>query len=139
MKWSKDNDDSNYDGKLMILLMLQQWWYWRFWYLAFSSEFVSKSDQIWLCNVMSTITITCLTFIRHYLLGKMDHWSVDSSNARNWYTNKWTLVVQLIKPLSNWSEQPFTQAACTFDYVYKFRILSLVFARNPIVTGFREV
>ena len=42
---------------------------------------------------------------------------------------------QLIKPLSNWLEQPFTQAAYTFDYVYRFRI----FARNSIDIGFREV
>ena len=53
----------------------------------------------------------------------MDHWSVDSSYARNWYTNKWTLVIQLFKPLSIWLEQPFTQAAWTFDYVYRFRNL----------------
>ena len=77
----------------------------------------------------------CLTFIRGYFFGKMYHWSVDSSNARNWYTNKWTLVIQLIKPLSDWLEQPFIQAACMFDYV-GFGFLSLVFARNPIVTGF---
>ena len=54
----------------------------------------------------------------------MYHWSVDSSNARNWYTNKWTLGIQLINPLSNWPEQPSTQAACTFDYVYRFRIFT---------------
>ena len=63
----------------------------------------------------------CLTLIRGYLFGKMDHWSVDPSNAKNWYTNKLTLC-QLIKPLSNWLEPPFTQTACTFDYVYRFRI-----------------
>ena len=62
---------------------------------------------------------------------KMYHWSVDSCNARNWYTNKWTLVIQLIKRLSNWLEQPFTQAAFTFDYVYRFQIfVTCVCARS---------
>ena len=64
-----------------------------------------------------------LAFIMGYLLGKMCHWSVDSSNAWNWDTNKWNVVIQLIKPLSNWLEQQFTQAASTFDYVYRFQIL----------------
>ena len=67
------------------------------------------------------------------MFGKMDHWSVNPSDAKNWYPNKWTLVIQLIKPLSNWLEQPFTQAACTFDYVtVGVGFLSLVFARNSI-------
>ena len=45
-------------------------------------------------------------------------------------------MIQLIKPLSNWLVQPFTQAACTF---INFVFLSLLFARNPIDTGFREI
>ena len=64
----------------------------------------------------------------------MDHWSVDSSNARNWYTNKWTLVIQLIEPLSNLLEQPFTQAAYTFDYVSDFCHLCL--RRIPLTLNF---
>ena len=102
------------------------------WYLAFSSESVSESDQMRHCNVLSTIRITkckwkklhsiCLTFIKGFLFVKMDHWSVNSSNETNWYTNKWTLVMQLIKPLSNRLGKPFRQAACTFDYVHMFWI-----------------
>ena len=64
----------------------------------------------------------------------MYHWSVDSSNARNWYTNKWTLVIQLIEPLSNLLEQPFTQAAYTFDYVSNFCHLCL--RRIPLTLDF---
>ena len=71
---------------------------------------------------MINLHFICLTFIRSYLFGKMHHWSVDPSDARSWYTNKWTSVIQLIKPLSNWLEQPFIQAACTFDYLYRFWI-----------------
>ena len=82
----------------------------------------------------------CLTFSRGYLFGKMDYWPVDPSDARNWYQNKWTLVIQLIKPLNNWLEQPFTKAACMFDYVIiGFGFLSLVFAWNSIDNGFWEV
>ena len=66
---------------------------------------------------MIKLSFYILDIYEGLLFGKMFHWSVDSSNARNWYTNKWTLVIQQIKPLSNWSEQPFTQAASTFDYV----------------------
>ena len=47
----------------------------------------------------------------------MDHWSVDPSDASNWYPNKWTSAIQQIEPLSNWLEQPFTKAACSFDYL----------------------
>ena len=31
------------------------WRWWRSWYLAFSSESVSESNQIWYCKVMSRI------------------------------------------------------------------------------------
>ena len=71
---------------------------------------------------MINLNFICLTFIRSYLFGKMYHWSVDSSDVRRWYANKWTLVIQPIKPLSNWLEQPFIQAACTFVYLYRFWI-----------------
>ena len=53
--------------------------------------------------------------------------------------------MQLTKPLSNWLDQPFLQVACTFDYVYKFRIFVIciclqslcywiLHSRNRIVT-----
>ena len=36
-------------------------------------------------------------------------------------------------------EQPFTQAVCTFDYVYRFQIFVTCVCANPIDTGFWEV
>ena len=59
----------------------------------------------------------CLTFLRCYLLAKMDQWFVDPCDPRNWYPNKQNLVIQLIQPLINQLEQSYTRAVCTFDYV----------------------
>ena len=66
----------------------------------------------------------------------MYHWSLDLSNGRYWYINKWTLVIQLINLFSNWLVQPFEQVAYTFDYVYKFCIFVTCVCAQSIVTGF---
>ena len=74
--------------------------------------------------------------IKGYLFRKLYHWSLDLSNARNWYTNKWTLEIQLINLFSNWLDQPLEQVAYTFDYVYRFRIFVTCVCAQSIVTGF---
>ena len=65
---------------------------------------------------------------------KIDQWSVDSSNARNWYINKWTLVIQLIKPLSNWLEQavkcPLTPVLAASNNHQFFYVVRSVFLSN---------
>ena len=81
-----------------------------------------------------------LTFIRDYLL--TDQWSVDTSDPRNQYPSKWTLVIQLIQLLSYWLKQPFTWATFPFDYIiigFEFFSLNLFLRGNSIDTEFHEV
>ena len=78
----------------------------------------------------------CLTFIRGYLFGKIDPWAVYPSDPRSWYPNKWTLLMQLIQPLRNWLEQPFTRMHFWLRS-YRFRIfLTCVCAGIPLTLVF---
>ena len=90
---------------------------WSFSKILISKPHGSASGKSQVKSVKIAIAVLCkviackdIIFNKHIII----YWSIDSNNARNWYTNKWTLVIQLINPLSNWLEQPFTQTACTF-------------------------
>ena len=45
----------------------------------------------------------------------MGYWFIEPSDPSSPYPKKWIWKKQLMQPLSNWLEQPFTWAACPFD------------------------
>ena len=133
----------------MVLLMLQQLMIMKVlisWYLAFSSESLSESDQIRHCNVMLTIrklNANDKSFIlcAWHLLGAicLEKWitdlfirimrEIDTQTNELWWSN-WSSHW-----VTDWSSHSHKPLVRLITYI-GFRFLSLVFARNPIDTGF---